>query len=416
MTEPLRARRPPALPTTGFLSRLARGDPRTAAAHPPGRRRLSAMATLGPLVRVPAALLVGPTDLARRAAGGGLPGLPDLGPGPARPHRAPAVAPERPSSRPRAAVDAPPPRTFGPRPTAGPPVTASAPLPPTSAATRPTGTVRSPAVAAAGTAPPVADTVAAVTTPRSPAAVRDDVVALVRGEPAEVAASRASARATSTAETVHLPDRHGPLGSPAADALLAHELVHVRARRADGPSTVATPASRDAEEAAAVAAETAVRRGRPPAGRPVVRPLDPPTPSVSAPQGSAAPAAPVPAPSSRPPSAPWPTAAVTLGPPAAPAASAATAVPAGGPALDPAGPTPVAGRPAAGHPSPVGRTPTGTGSELSRAPEAPRHPGPAASPDEDRLDRLADLVAARLRHDLHVERERRGRLVDLSRW
>ena len=411
MPEPLRARRPPALPTSGFLSRLARSDARTATAHTPARRRLSAMATLEPLVRVPAALLVGPTDLARRVAGRGLPGLPDLGPGPARPHRAPAVAPQRPSSRPRAAVDAPP-RTPRPRPDAGPTVTASAPRPPTPA-THPTATVPSPAVALAGAAVPAADTVPvpAVTTPPTPAAARDGVVALVRGEPAEVAASRASARATSTAETVHLPDRHGPLGSPAADALLAHELVHVRARRADGPSTASTPASRDAEEAAAVAAETAVRQGRPPAGRPVVRPLDPPTPSVATPRGPAAPAASARAPSSTPASAPRPTAAVAIGPTAGPAAPDATAAPAGGPALDPPGPTP-----AAGHPGPVGMTPTGTGSELSRAPEAPRHPGPAASPDEDRLDRLADLVAARLRHDLLVERERRGRLVDLGRW
>ena len=430
MPELLRARRPPALPTTGFLSRLARGDPRTATAHPPGRQRLSAIATLEPLVRVPAALLVGPTDLARRAAASGLAGLPDLGPGPARPHRDPTVAPERPSSRPRAAVDAPPPRTPEPAPTAGPPVTASAPLPdtpepaptagppvtasaplPSTLATHPTVTVRSPAVAAVGTAAPVANTAPAVTTPQTPAAVRDEVVALVRGEPAEIAASRASARATSTAETVHLPDRHGPLGSPAADALLAHELVHVRARRAEGPSTLATPASRDAEEAAAVAEETAVRQRRPPAGRPAVRPLDPPAPSVAAPRGPAAPAPPVHAPSSTPPSAPWPTAAVALAPPAGPAAPDAPAAPAGGPARDPAGATPAAGRPAA-----VGMTPTGTGPEVSRAPEAPRHPGPAASPDEDRLDRLADLVAARLRHDLLVERERRGRLVDLSRW
>jgi hypothetical protein len=82
------------------------------------------------------------------------------------------------------------------------------------------------------------------------------------------AAARALGAAAFTADgVVHLPDRHGPTGTPAARALLAHELTHV----AQHARAVLDPAHRPGaarEVLEAEAREVAVRTARTPTARP----------------------------------------------------------------------------------------------------------------------------------------------------
>lgn len=88
-----------------------------------------------------------------------------------------------------------------------------------------------------------------------------------RGVASDDAASRLRARAFTSGDEIHVPARHGEFGSTEADALAAHELVHVAQRRVRGPELPpeGSPLGRILE--AQARAEEEVRRGPHPGPR-----------------------------------------------------------------------------------------------------------------------------------------------------
>ena len=173
-----------------------------------------------------------------------------------------------------------------------------------------------------------------------------------RGAEAEQVTRRAGARAATRDGVVYLPDRAGPVDSPVAQGLLAHELVHVRAHDPE-PPIPDVALDLDGEEQAALAVEAAVRSGRAPA------------PSL--------------------------TRTYLTDPPSTPGTTTYHRSP-----------------PSNGSPSTLHTAP-----EAPRAEPAPDHR--ATRPQDDDLDRLYRLLRTRLLDDLLVDRERTGGVIDLRR-
>lgn len=430
----------PRLPIDGFLDRLRPRDPRVAPLRPLGHRVMTNAPRILPLVHIPAELLA-PVTLDRA--------------NPRDPELAARLPPLRPTSPPsvgrdeeRVPTGAFATATPGPRPASPSGVTTNSgspgePQAPQGRPAWPSGVSTSPRSRGEPQAPeesrvgpqqwPLRTTAASTSSsssvssmsPASPASpagrARDasavgtasaDGVPIVRGRPAEERASRHAARATSTADAIHLPDRHGPLGTPEADALLAHELVHVHARRRTPAADVATPAARASEERVARAVESEVRQGRRPAPSAVSQA---PNPTSEFPVSAAKPHVPVDGrdniveqdPASPRPRDPGrsPTVGIPDDALAAQlrmesklvAASDEAAVGTGAQQRSSPGPGP------------------SLATEVSRASEPPAA-ADATSDDDRLLDRLAGLLAERLRDELFVGRERGGGVLDLSRW
>lgn len=284
-------------------------------------------------------------------------------------------------------------------------------------------------------------------------------VPIVRGPAAERLAGQAAARAVTRDGVVHLPDRHGPTAGVEAQALLAHELVHV-ATGLRGRPAADTGRAADAEERRAVAAEAAVRAGTlpppqvtepttDPPSAPTPSPTDSPTPFVrtrtngqSAVNGSPpsdhvyelehmSVGAHGPVPTTEPPSA----AARSVSPIARPVSPVAQ------PDAPPPfvrtrtnGQNPVNGSPPSDHvygfeqmsvggperasvqPSaPPPRPTLPSSGVVLRAPEAPLPPDPADTArglPPEQIDRIYRAVRDRLSHDLLLARERSGGLLD----
>ena len=400
----------PRLPIDGFLDRLRPRDPRVAPSRPVGNRVMANSPRVSPLVHVPAELLAPPAQ--RRATPGRpapparLPPLPPTSPAAERDQeRMPTAAPTTVQTEPRPSLRSGVPAGLG---SPGDPNPSEAPTVQRQPLDAGTPATFAPASRAAS---PAARAIGASTAGNSSA----DRVRVVRGRPAEEHAARHAARATSTGDTVHLPDRHGPLGTPEADALLAHELVHVHARRRAPATDVATPAAQASEERVARVVESEVRQGRRPAPRTSWHTLAPtpqhapfrPADEASIAVGrrdeplGADRALPQPrdlgrANTGRAPgdalAAPQPRTASQLAP-----ASDQVVAPSGGQAGSSHGP---------GSPFVTA---------VSRAPEAPVSAAPTPG-DDQQLDGSARLFADRLRDELVLIRERGGGVLDLSRW
>lgn len=451
----LAPRRFPTPRSVGFVASLARRDPRVAPPRVVPHRPIGRRPTLEPLVRVPDAVLrdSGPRDAGFRDAG-----FRDVGPLPYRASSPPFRARAVPGPGPDPTVTTAPPRPAG----RGPAATAVA-------------DVAAPDVAAPFVSDRSDDVAQRPAEARGPSGtlVGAPGVEIRRGPEAERLTARAAARAVSTAATVHLPDRHGPLGSPRADALLAHELVHVAARRSEPPSAAPGPEPRDAEERAALAVEAAVREGREPGprvgahgpvagsgtpvrpggagGTPAAGPLpgDRPSPApVTGPvperPSSLAPTADVVADRATLPADAWPAAEASqargrtmsapvnrMGVPETPNGLAEPAPPPGlvapGPSNGLSAPAPPNGLAAPGTPNGLATPAPPNRSAVAeltahpwvdRAPEAPRPPDGTRTPrwNEQEIEELTRLIGARLAHEAMIGLERGGGLVDLARW
>lgn len=403
----IRALTTPHLPTTAFVAVLAPHDVRLHRTHVRGEPRLlSAAPSLAPLVRV-----------AVRPAGRGTPS-----PGLAV-RRAPSVGSELPPA-PEEPADAVPPTTPPHEPTDAVP---------------PSPLLHVPADAVPPTPPP-------------------DVPAVPvhRGPDAERVAARSGARAVTDRAGVHLPDRHGTLTGPRAQALLAHELVHA-ARSVRGRPAADTGDAAEAEERHASAVEAAVRAGTrpPPVVARAVHDADEAAPVEPLPPGRTPrqPSPPAPAASDAPTTQSTPSArregrrpalAPTSSPSRTPSSSAPSSQPPptesshSSPTVS-AHPPPTASRrssrapdptpPAVAAPSSFLATLAGAPGTVHRAPEAPLPPEPSAertgtagstgatgatgrSLDPRELDRIYRAVRERLERDRVLERERTGGLVD----
>ncbi|MCL3860420.1 hypothetical protein M1R94_05310 [Actinotalea sp. K2] len=178
---------------------------------------------------------------------------------------------------------------------------------------------------------------------------------------------------------VHVPDRHGPTHGPEVQSLVAHELVHVDATLRGRPAAD-TGRAAQAEERRARAIEAAVRAGTVPA--PVVLPEHRPST----------------------PSPPAPSAPAVLGGTADIATSSGVSGPHDLPRpLDPHRPfDPV---PPDDHAL--------ASATVHHAAEAPLPPEPAtATVPAEEVDRIYRTVRERLHHDLVLDRERTGGLVE----
>jgi hypothetical protein len=216
----------------------------------------------------------------------------------------------------------------------------------------------------------------------------------------QAAADRLQARAFTVGGEIHLPARHGPLASPPAQALLAHELVHVAQQRRLGlarPAEHTTPGQELEREAMAVERAVTVQglhqqaggwTGAPPAlllaGDQLRRPATPRTGELLDPRS--------------------------------------TALASGAASLDEDGAVVFA--PPAGEPPQLSPSGADTASAPQRAPIAPpvdpapavpaAAPGGASGADLDELARrLYDRIRLRLRTELRLDRERSGQLTDL---
>ncbi len=274
-------------------------------------------------------------------------------------------------------------------------------------------------------------------------------VPVVRGEAAARLATSMHARALTRGGEVFVPAQRGSLETAENRGLLAHELTHVLQQRRLGTDVPMehTPAGR-ALEAQAAATEQLVRGAPGTAPAPAVTPQQaaqqPPVGAgldavravqeeltasgfaTRAPDGSlvfaAAATSPLQtgAPVQRAPDVPG-----AEPPPADAPADGDTAAQPGAvatPASAPAPQTPAAfvfreQTPAAGGPAP-GPAPSGVAAEASTVVAHPEEPAPPAAsapaPDMEEMARkLYDRVAARLRTELTLDRERAGLLTDL---
>jgi hypothetical protein len=217
----------------------------------------------------------------------------------------------------------------------------------------------------------------------------------------QAAADRLQARAFTVGGEIHLPARHGPLESPPAQALLAHELVHVVQQRRLGPARPAehtTPGQELEREAMAVERAITVQGLHQQAGGGT---------------GGAPPALPLVGDQPRRPATP--RTGELLDP-------RSTALASGAASLDEDGAVVFA--PPAGEPPQLSPSGADTAPAPQRAPIAPpvdpapavpaAAPGGAPGADLDELARrLYDRIRLRLRTELRLDRERSGQLTDL---
>jgi hypothetical protein len=221
-------------------------------------------------------------------------------------------------------------------------------------------------------------------------------VRIFRGQASRRVTRDLQADAVTSGDEVHVAPHYGTPGTPSGDAIIAHELSHVAARRAT-PSAVAA----EAEEQRAQAIEHAVRRrSESPAPQPPAR-------TAAAPQLTHRLAA-APAPKS---AAPSRTSSLLQ----SPASSGPGLSFPAGPAVSPAAPGVIARAPSNRLP-PMGDS-FGRGETFPQGGDPlldQSKPNPYSAPDGQERDeaglieRVVEAVLRRVRRDSLLDRERRG--------